>query len=91
MCTLEKEFSNINIYINVKKRRFFWGGDFENRREIKENAKENADATSLSLVYIYIYNILTYCTTISTKSHAQFYCFGPPMVSKHDFFPLLIF
>ena len=27
MCTLEKEFSNIDIYIqNVKKRRFFWGG-----------------------------------------------------------------
>ena len=26
MCALEKEFSNINIYINVKKRRFFWGG-----------------------------------------------------------------
>ena len=54
MCALEKEFSNIDIYQNVKKRRFFWGGDFENRREIKENAKENADATSLSLLYIYM-------------------------------------
>ena len=57
MCALEKEFSNIDIHINVKKRRFFWGGDFETKREIKENAKENADATSLSLLYIYICNI----------------------------------